>query len=285
MSSVEFESASRKMQRSLSPCFSLLGHFDKHDQLNNDGTATFVRIGDRKLIVTNWHVVSDYYTTPRPTDLKLGLMGKGTRFATYDLSPCELLSADPELDLAVLSFGEHIAEDGIEFINYKTFRRDVSVNDDVCVIGYPGKRIRPEPLTLHYAPLQPARIHRCETCLVVGKAIHVNDRRIYMTTLDEERQLLQHSCYPISDLEWGGMSGGPAFVRVDDTYRPLGFLYEASGGLNGIFKIVPAHFIDGSGRITPLREVNLTKQVTAMRMPCDLQKGLVVRRSRVEAVG
>jgi len=209
----------------------------------NNGTMSFIELPRGKFLVTNYHVWDTYREERKKLPgLRLAVTGHGFE-QPVSVSDAEVVDEDEGFDLVVLRFEAHqlIESVGKEFYKPKRWPLDtVMEHDDVALVGFPCNRKRPTDEYLGF-----------ESLLLALKVESVSDRKMRLRFLNPEPSIHWFSPRPITEFEWGGISGSMVY-RLDPVlmrFFVTGFLHAAGRGLDAVFYASRADVIQEDGTI------------------------------------
>jgi hypothetical protein len=213
------------------------------NDVRTNGTVSFLELPAGKFIITDHHVWQGFKEFQDSTPgARLAVTGTG-HVAMVDITSAELVDEDDGFDLAILKYdaNEEIEKIGNAFYSPKRWPLDTArEEDDVVVVGYPGRRRNPTPEYLEF-----------ESVLLGLKVIAVSDRK-YMFGFTNSNPIIHlFSNRPIEQWLWGGMSGSMVY-RLDlnsNQYHVTGFLRAAGEGLNVSFYAGRADVLNENGTI------------------------------------
>ena len=222
------------------------------EEVNNNGTVSFIELPGGKFLVTNHHVW-DTFRSCRANDAtyKLALTGEGL-VMPIDISDAVAVSESQELDLCVLSYPpERIEALGKEFCvppSWPPARANDA--DDISMTGYPGMRRTVETM-VHPQLNESIPVLWHESVILYLHADGVSSRQARLRFTNPNPEVMQLSNRPITEFRWGGMSGSLVY-RLDpnqNRFLPCGILHAAGEGLDAIFYATHLDFIQPDGSI------------------------------------
>lgn len=214
------------------------------DDIYDNGTASFLQLPERRVIVTKHHVLRQCEIDRQddPTVRLLLLGGQGIR--PIVVPEFKVIDADEPLDLAVFAYDEQdeIAKIDKEFYAPKKWPLEPpKPNDQIITIGFPGVRRDPDT---------PNRRVSYEAVNLAPVVVAVGDRKIMCEFTTCEPVIHQYSAKEMTD-RWGGMSGSMAY-RLDEAeakYHLTGFFQGAPQGLQGGFYLSRADALNENGTL------------------------------------
>lgn len=204
--------------------------------IEGSGSFGLIAIGDRKLLVTCWHVL-DGFKQKRATNpaLRFGIGFGGQRPRSISLEDLLNMKVDEERRCDLVTFDVSDALDlvvasGLDFFNLSANPPPkVQVGDVLYMIGFPGKgRIQNE--TSVGFPRQPFGV----------QASHVGDFSFISHVINLK----------LDESDYGGISGAPCFlVREGAPIRLVGFATGFAPNQMNMLQFSYARYIGTDGLI------------------------------------
>jgi hypothetical protein len=216
----------------------------------NNGTVSFVQIGNEKCILTNHHVwdaFQDYRKESQTCRLAIG----GDRLAQpIDISDAIVIDIDADLDICVLRYpSDRVENVGKEYCSIPWPPRRASNGDDVVFCGFPGNRTKVSIMQTPRSSVDQVFAH--ELVLLSMRVESVSERKLRMRFSEQKPEVHQLSKTPVQDFVWGGMSGSLVY-RLDSEEKrlfPCAIFHSSSGGLDGVFCATHLDLINENGTL------------------------------------
>lgn len=217
----------------------------------NNGTASFVKIGDEKCILTNHHVwdaFQEYRISSQSCRLAVG--GEGLA-QPIDISDAQVIDIDSDLDICVLRYpSERIESTGKEYCIVASWPpKRASAGDYVVFCGFPGNRAKVSKMQTPRSIEDQVFAH--ELVLLSMRVESASDRKLRMGFSEEKPEVQQFSSNPIQEYKWGGMSGSLVY-RLDSTENklvPCAIFHSSSGGIDGVFYATHLDLVNENGTL------------------------------------
>jgi hypothetical protein len=184
----------------------------------NNATATLLQFGSKPLAVTCWHVIQNFRERPASSE-------PGFWIGSLELDPLSrLIDEDRQLDLAVLDLSgldlstvHSGGEIGSTFVRPAAWppTRPI-VGDSVSFGGFPG-RLREHP-RLDEVLFRSFSVGACEVTAAGDNYLVCQMERQFWIAAPEWLEFK----------DWGGLSGGPAFMWRGLMPELVGFVYQYS---------------------------------------------------------
>lgn len=205
--------------------------------IHHNGTVCFLQTSKRLIAVTAWHVFDEYRTAKaQQSDIRC-------QFGATTTEPEKRLIAESEyLDLVTFDMSAVVtaASGGLPHAPLIWPTSEVSSGEVLLYGGYPGS-LRVEHELTADLPFQ----------WFAGAPISVTPENIKLY-IDRENFHQPLRGTSITNVELGGMSGGPVFRLVPappiERLELVGFIYEYQPSLSLVFAR-PSHYITEQGHI------------------------------------
>ena len=211
----------------------------------HSASGSLVNTGKKLLLLTCDHVWGKFaeYCETHP-GAAIGV-GRGKTTMGCIITSIPVLERSELLDLAVLDFTEHNVFQDTEqrFAEVPAWPpRRPFIGDEIVLSGFPGTARR---------PIDGGANVQFNTSTLIAPVSAVNDRHF---TLADEKQVrrmwVRTDLVPSYSVFFGGMSGGPAFVRRDGRYEFAGLLRGGPAtDPRELFFVSHADFVAADGRI------------------------------------
>jgi hypothetical protein len=215
-------------------------------QVTNNGTASFIDTGSRKLIVTCSHVVDEFRKKKNEDpNLWIGIGFAGAANKVIHLPEQSLIdSGGRRVDLATFpapatGIIEELGKDYFRCLGWPPARPNE--NDLMAITGYPGE--------LREVGDQALKVRLNGLAITIDS---VSDRVITSVDVDQTRLVVKIDQSLGTPKSLGGMSGSAAYKIANGAEpRLIGFLSEAGefGGVHMPIRITHADFLNSDGTI------------------------------------
>jgi len=218
------------------PLFFTSSNITPKDNIESSGSFGLVSIGEKKLLVTCWHVLEAFkkrHSKKPALQFGIGFGGKHPVSVSLDFLLEKKVDDERRCDLATFDVSDAldlITASNLEFFNLNAKRPPkVHVGDVLYLIGFPGKG-RIENETSIGFPRQPIGVQAS----LIGESTFISG--VKNLKLDES--------------DYGGISGAPCFVvREGAPIRLVGFATGFAPNQMNMLQFTYAKFIGKDGII------------------------------------
>jgi hypothetical protein len=228
-----------QVRRFCGPLFFVSSNVTPKGTINGSGTFGLIDTGQKKLLVTCWHVVfgpggfQEVHSNNSDFRFGVGFGGQYSHSIAYKDLMEMMVDESRRCDLATFDVSDAldlVAASNLEFYNLKANRPPkIQVSDVLYLIGFPSKdRIENEKSVGH-----------------IRTPFGVQASYIGESTFQADVKNL-----PLNETDYGGISGAPCFiVNESSVVRLVGFATGYSGPSMNMLQFTYARFIGEDGII------------------------------------